>query len=846
MKKQVVPIVIALVFLILPMTYAVDDSTLRANLTVYERFENIQNNGVSVNNITLYGWKNGSYSPNALGSSNTTGKLGNGWKGSANEWTNYTDGAFLECGTTLKNCSIAMWMKDTQGTTPFGRAIVKLLSYQVYMENSVGQATFELNTAAWTSPNIPITNNTWHFFVFTYGPSNISIYKDGVMIQSNTSFNTALADNGNPLLFGNGGTLGSQYLRGVMDEAMFWYDRVLVQEDVSYLYNSGAGRVLGFTEQGSILTIRAQNIINSTYIAGICANATNGTDSASSCNSTGTMVMFNQSQVFGTVNITVFNVTHHYNATSQNYAFTTTSSKDVPVWQSWVELTASRAYIGSAISTFNATNGGATNQTTTGTLYLPANNGTQNISVGVNGNYTETYLVTPTNIYTTIAYEADNTYDAKYNFTAFALNTQAGIQTFTTLLTNSLFTNQNRTTAAYKTVHTTLQGYSHTATLQAAGYAYQNTTFTTSNAWGAYNFTVYTTNSINISFYDEMNDNLLSGMLVSLEYIGTYQSGNTTTLSGHIYLDLLTPDSYILRYNAPDYTTRFYDFTLYNNTFSRLNLTLLNTSEDGNQNVTVTVKDNLDNFIPNAVVKLYKYDVTTNTYDLISTRNTNFQGKTVFDILVDREFYKFIVEYEGEVVLTTSPSYIYGTSITLIIDLITGSGFTPAITNSRISGQIVFINASNTLAFTYNDASNTASQGCLYVYRLSNTGRTIYNQTCSTTPSGTVYAVVERLNNTAYIAEGKVEDSGGAWHLVTSYTLVFDNPMPDSQENLFFMFIIMAVFALIGIWKIEVSILLASSVPLLFSMAQLSRLGYFYTVPIFVLGLVFAWVVARR
>lgn len=838
-KTLLFTVLAAMVFLsVIPGTTA-SDTALLQNAKAYLKFDN--RNGTTTNAINfIRNMPNGTYN-GTLG--NVTGKYGGGMSPNDGAWAQLLDNANFECGSNQKNCSFTIWAARNTSAT-FGYLVHKGSSYDLYYWSTGTQWGADVDSTG-TTPAAGATTGTWDLWGWTYDGTTLRIYKNAVPIY-NHSTSAAAGDNGNNIGIGATGT-GTTLAAGAVDEYIFWSDRVLSQDDMweIYLHNSTIDNET-IPPSGQVLTVRAQNVINNTIISGLCANVTNGTNSASGCNVTGTMVIFNQSQIFGTINITIYNVTNHFNATSENYGFTLTATKDVPVWQAWIQLTASRAYIGTAISSFNSTNGLISNSTNSGTLYLRANNGTQNISVGVAGNYTETYLVTVPNVYATKTYDADNTYDAKYNFTAFALNTQSGIQTFTTFLTNSLFTNANKTTAAYKTIHTTLQGYSHTATLQAAGYAYQNTTFTTTNAWGAYNFTVYTTNSINISFYDEMNNNLLSGMLVSLEYIGTFQSGNTSTLSGHIYLDLLTPDSYILRYNAPDYNTRFYDFTLLNNTFSRLNLTLLNASEDSNQNVTVTVKDNLDNFIPNAVVKLYKYDVTTNTYDLISTRNTNFQGKTVFDILVDREFYKFIVEYEGAVVLTTSPSYIYGTSITLIIDLITGSGFTPAITNSRISGQISFINSSNTLVFTYNDASNTASQGCLYVYRLTSSGRTAYNQSCSTSPSGTVYAVVERLNNTAYIADGKVQDSGGSWHLVTSHTLFFDNPMPDSQENLFFMFIIMAVFALIGIWKIEISILLASSVPLLFSMAQLTRLSYLYTVPIFALGLVFAWVVARR
>jgi len=125
-----------------------------------------------------------------------------------------------------------------------------------------------------------------------------------------------------------------------------------------------------------------------------------------------------------------------------------------------------------------------------------------------------------------------------------------------------------------------------------------------------------------------------------------------------------------IRYEAINYKYKNLYFSLVDGTYHELTLYMpMNTT----QNVTINVIDTLNNVIEGATVKVLKYFVTTNSYSQISSQETNFEGKIVESLEIGSEFYQFIIEYDGDTVLTSEPSYIYTTAITLYVDLIANS-----------------------------------------------------------------------------------------------------------------------------------------------------------------------------
>lgn len=326
MKKPV--IILLSVLLVLISAYgaaAIDDLTIRENMTIYARFESIANSGTLVNEAA--GYANGTYTSGAGTSSNGTGKLGAGFKGAANQYGSISDSTDIECGS---KCSVAFWFNDTQCTTPFGRLYNKDQAYQAYADNTANKLNFEFNAGAWTSADITLSCNTWHFMVITYDATTTRIYKDGSPIINDTSFTSAITNNANALLLGNGGTTSSQYARGILDEFMFYKNRILTQADISYLYNSGAGRIVGTTAAinqltySSISASKTQTTADISVTWNVPANVTVNYGTTTALGSTAV-------NATKATSVTVFlsgltaNTTYFYNVTGTNGSLTNAS-----------------------------------------------------------------------------------------------------------------------------------------------------------------------------------------------------------------------------------------------------------------------------------------------------------------------------------------------------------------------------------------------------------------------------------------------------------------------------------------------------------------------------------------
>jgi hypothetical protein len=87
-------------------------------------------------------------------------------------------------------------------------------------------------------------------------------------------------------------------------------------------------------------------------------------------------------------------------------------------------------------------------------------------------------------------------------------------------------------------------------------------------------FNVYTTNSVLFTFRDSVTNALVTGN-ISLEFISDVLSQNYTTSNSTLYVDLLSPTSYIIRSVAnASYVPNLYYLVLQNRTFNNITIYL--------------------------------------------------------------------------------------------------------------------------------------------------------------------------------------------------------------------------------------------------------------------------------
>lgn len=270
-----------------------------------------------------------------------------------------------------------------------------------------------------------------------------------------------------------------------------------------------------------------------------------------------------------------------------------------------------------------------------------------------------------------------------------------------------------------------------------------NATFET----GTNTFLIYTNTTQTFEFRDEDTNNSLAGTNVSLDILSDDYSINLSTDTGSINISLPSPDIYTLRYSASGYAQRFRFITTDDTAQTHVLYLGTNTSD-----VTVVIRNQIGDTVPEATVKAYKYDVATNSYLLVAEGETDFEGETRMPLELGSEFYKFLIYYEGVLKKETSPAYLYDTTITIYINTLAGVGEVFSTTKS-ISHNLIFQTANDRFKLTYDDSSDTITNMCLNVYRTDASTDTLYNSSCSTATSGMLYAGVLNVSSRTYTAK---------------------------------------------------------------------------------------------
>ena len=360
----------------------------------------------------------------------------------------------------------------------------------------------------------------------------------------------------------------------------------------------------------------------------------------------------------------------------------------------------------------------------------------------------------------------------------------AAIQNFTIRSQNSLYSlnTTSNTTNNYLEINQIRGNIS--LIIDAEGYS---TNFSTANIQVntpnyTYQFTLYETNTFNITFYNQANPTvLLTGINISLDLISNLYAQNYTTDNGTLYIPLLVPETYTMRYYSNGFTTRFYYFTLNNRSYEEIKLYLINSSSS--YNFTVYIVNQVLNPVEGAVVKNLKYDLATNSYLVQEIGTTDVAGKTTFTVTYNNEFYKQIVEYpSGTFKKMTNPDYIDTPSVVIPISLGDNNIVEEVINYDGINGMLVFNNVTDNFRFDWSDTSLVASEYCLEVYRMTGLAKTLYNNSCESGASaGTILLGVANGSGYVYYAEATYFENSIEKYLTSLY---YTYPTPDADEPL--------------------------------------------------------------
>ena len=215
-----------------------------------------------------------------------------------------------------------------------------------------------------------------------------------------------------------------------------------------------------------------------------------------------------------------------------------------------------------------------------------------------------------------------------------------------------------------------------------------------------------------------------------------------------------------IEYGSSGYATSLHYLTNHaiNSTVEQFDLLL----QSGTSVVTFTVLDENDNPLEGAYIQVLNYDIGTDTYTTTQILQTaGGLGQAFGNLILNTEYYKFIITYESKIVLETTPTIITGTARTFQVNLY-GDYYATYNIALGVANTLTFDNVTKTFDFTFSDPTGGMHQGCLRLIQRSFKGDTVINDTCITSTAGTILQTIP--GNTT-----------GNIYVATSY-LLFDSP----------------------------------------------------------------------
>lgn len=646
-----------------------------------------------------------------------------------------------------------------------------------------------------------IVANQTYLWTVTYDNTNLCFYVNTTEVAC--SADSGNIDWGNGLYVAKQSSTTSYFWRGNLSNLYIGDDVAGFNVTEYYNYGPYADYTTIFGSGIAGLTLSATNTFDSSSIADFNVTISNSTFSQTVESNFSTGQAFLENITLGNYTVNVSNF-QFFNLSYSIELLNVNATIQSNLTQADLTVEAFHTVTGQRISSFNISLGSQTNETTNGTAYIIAAGGGHTLSWNSAGYFTETTSVTFQNL--TRNYYRFNVSSHQLNITASVYDSGTTINNFTINLTrlSTDFTHSEINTTTTGIASFEILNGTYNVTITAPNYVttYQQLEINATNYYFQLNFSLRYTNTFNITFYDEVTKDLIDFTTVSLDLISDEFASNYSTTNGTLRITLLTPEDYIFRYSAlPDYPLRFSWFNLSNGTFNNIELYLLNSTEA--TNVTITVID--ENTIPveNARVTAQRYDLATNSYIDQETIITNFAGQGIMQLELNAEYYKFIVVYDNVVRLVTNGAYVTTTTQTLqiVIGDTIGEGFQNYL---NIAYNLSFNNATNNFVYTYLPLQDLVQGGCLYVYEVDFRRSTLVNSTCSSASSATIVLGVTPTNGTTYRADAFITLEDVNTFLESAYqtypqTQAFEE---DREGNLFILFMLTALFVLIGRWSI--------------------------------------------
>jgi len=314
---------------------------------------------------------------------------------------------------------------------------------------------------------------------------------------------------------------------------------------------------------------------------------------------------------------------------------------------------------------------------------------------------------------------------------------------------------------------------------------------------------------IEFTFIDENTYKVINNCTLKIQ--SESYSSNFSTITGTIAVNLPANEIMAVRYNSTyDYSERFYYFNSSADTQIDRELYLINSSFS--TEIKVTTLDQIQRLIEDAFIYLLKYNITTNSYFIVEACKSDSEGVCKFHVNLNSEYYRFAVYYPFDtLVLYTSPSYMYSTTLELQINTVTSILSTFDVVNG-IYSNLEYDNSSNMFIVSYFDSTAAATDYKLEVYEVTPLSSNLLSSNSSTSNIDNMIVGVTPSNDTTYVAKFSAEVNDAYTIIGTeSYR---SNPISFGKFGLFLILLLTIVVPFIAVFSISVAVAL-TPLPLL-------------------------------
>jgi len=258
-----------------------------------------------------------------------------------------------------------------------------------------------------------------------------------------------------------------------------------------------------------------------------------------------------------------------------------------------------------------------------------------------------------------------------------------------------------------------------------------------------YTFNQY---DINVTIYDSVTLNVLNGVNITGQYIGSESQEEKTTTNGlfnfKVNITTVSEDVSLILFETEgtDYSLVAKEFTFYQGQSQNISMYMTNTSSTTtNKEVTFIVKDEDKVLLEGAIIKIYKRDPATNQFLELTDLTTNPDGEASTTLTLNDVFYRFIVLYNGrQIYISSAPYPISNSDDTITLNCVVGEAYSDYyIKLQGFDGALEFTKLTNeTGYYTITFTSEETVTVCLNTSYTTNTVFVDNGITCLTGTSG--------------------------------------------------------------------------------------------------------------